>query len=1002
VRRVLPLLYASIFFLLPSYAAAQQFTQLSGLIRDSSGAVVPGASITVVSEDTGFRRSTVSQSNGAYVVASLHPGPYRITVRKTGFRTFVRLGLKLDAAVPARLDFILSVGSMQEQITVTGSGSGSPFAVEDSSLGALVGRDWIERLPLNGRGLLSLLELAPGAIVTPATRGEAGQFTVNGQRPNSHSFTVDGLSVNSGVSGGAQPAKSTGGSLPGMTAFGSFHQLIASGALDEFRIQTSSFSSDFGKLPGAQVSMSSRAGSNQFHGSALYFFRDGRADANDWFSNRAGLDSSGARLRSFGSTLGGPIRPNRAFFFLAYENMRLRQPLLWRAAVPAPEAKLTAPEWAHPLLDLFPSPNGPALGHGLADWLGQSYRPSRLDSASLRLDHSLTSRLTFFGRYTRAPSYAEFGNAQINRLAMRYSSFTGGVNAILGAAFVSDSRFSVSDTSGDSDWRLAAGSGVPSCYIPSLPILANERAASCNSFFQLSIGGLERLLSGQESHTRQSHWQLLETVALTRGSHHLRFGFDLRKLSPSRSRSVSSIQVQADSLRDLYDRRNVWVITTPPDAGRIVLSEYSAFALDSFRVNPQLTVTYGLRWEFNPSPISYKPVSGLEASGGVFSPSKGIPIWQANYSNFAPRAGFAYRLRRDSSTLLRAGIGLYYDASLAAATDLVNGGPSNLWQFGNPSSPSTGPLRTILSFGFSPELHWPLVRHWNVSLEHPLSPSQLLTASYLGSAGRSLLRREIAGEPQFSLVQVALTANHAVSDYHAFQFQYRRPLSKRLQALASYTWSHSIDTGSSDSALHWLGLNHWSLIDRGSSDFDVRHSLHMAFSFQLRRWSLDGVYRARTGFPVSVLNAEHAMGVTFANVFRPDSVPGQAPWIIDPAAPAGRRLNRAAFQPRPGLEQGSLGRNAIPGLGMSQLDLALRRDFPLSDRLSLRLRLEAFNLLNQANLSDPVRFLNNPLFGESASMLNLMLGSGTAASGLSPMLQTGGPRSLQLSLGLHF
>jgi len=992
--------HASILLLATFPIAAQQFTQVSGLIRDSSDAVVPGASITVVSDDTGFRRSTLSQSNGAYVVASLHPGPYRITVRKTGFRTYVRLGVKLDAAVPARVDFILSVGSVQEQITVTGSGA--QFGAEDSSLGALVGREWIERLPLNGRGLLSLLELAPGAVVTPATRGEAGQFTVNGQRPNSHSFTVDGLSVNSGVNGGAQPSKTTGGVLPGMTAFGSFHQLIATDALDEFRIQTSSFSSDFGKLPGAQVSMSSRAGSNQFHGSLRHFFRDGRMDANDWFSNRAGQDGSEARLRNFGAILGGPIRPNRAFFFLAYEDLRLRQPLLWRTAVPAADAKLTAPQWAHPLIDLFPSSPGPVLAPGLSDWLGQSHRPSRLDSASLRLDHALTSSVTIFSRYNRAPSHTEFGNAQVNRLAMRYSSITGGINANLGASFVNDFRIAFSDTSGDSSWRLAGASRVPSCYLPTIPVLASQREISCNSFFQVSIGGLERLLSGQESQNRQRHWQLLETAALTRDSHHFRFGFDLRKLTPQRSRSVPSIQIMADSLSDLYDRRNVWVITTPPDAGRIVLSEFSAYALDSFRVNPQLTVTYGLRWEFNPSPISYKPVNGLEASGGVFSPSKGIPIWRANYSNFAPRGGFAYRLRRDSPTVLRAGMGLYYDASLAAATDLVNGGPFNLWQFGNPASPSTGPVRTILSYGFSPELHWPLIRHWNVSLEHPLSPSQILTASYLGSAGRSLLRREIAGEPNFSLVQIALTANHAISDYHALQFQYRRPLSKRLQALASYTWSHSIDTGSSDSALHWLGLNHWSLIDRGSSDFDVRHSLHMAFSYQLRRWSLDGVYRARTGFPISVLNAEHAMGVTFANVFRPDILPGAAPWISDPSAPGGRRLNREAFQARPGLQQGSMGRNAIPGLGMSQLDLALRRDFPVSDRLSLRLRLEAFNLFNQANLSDPVRFLTNPLFGESASMLNLMLGSGTAASGLSPMLQIGGPRSLQLSLGLHF
>jgi hypothetical protein len=162
--------------LAPLYA--QNYTLVTGIIQDASGASAPGALISVVNEDTGFRRVTQSRSDGGYVVSSLQPGSYKITVRKEGFRTAIRFGVKLNPSQPSRADFKLIVGSVQETVTV--EGAAPLFNTEDASVGTLVGRDEIERLPLNGGGLLGLLQLAPGVVVTPATRGEAGQFTVAG------------------------------------------------------------------------------------------------------------------------------------------------------------------------------------------------------------------------------------------------------------------------------------------------------------------------------------------------------------------------------------------------------------------------------------------------------------------------------------------------------------------------------------------------------------------------------------------------------------------------------------------------------------------------------------------------------------------------------------------------------------------------------------------------------------------------------------------------------
>jgi hypothetical protein len=170
----------------------------------------------------------------------------------------------------------------------------------------------------------------------------------------------------------------------------------------------------------------------------------------------------------------------------------------------------------------------------------------------------------------------------------------------------------------------------------------------------------------------------------------------------------------------------------------------------------------------------------------------------------------------------------------------------------------------------------------------------------------------------------------------------------------------------------------------------------------LARWSLDGLVRARTGFPLNILNAENAMGLPFANVFRPSLVAAVPVWSQDPFAPGGRRLNREAFRMAGGFEQGTLGRNAIRGFGMAQVDVSLRREFPLRDRAGIQAGIEVFNLFNQANLADPVRYLASPLFGESPSMLNTMLGTGTTGSGLAPMMQIGGPRSIQVALRLRF
>ena len=228
-------------------AAGQRYVDLYGRIADTTDGGIGQASITVVNEeDFAGRRSPTRRPVHGWVPP---PGAYKITVRKEGFGPLC-VRSPADRGRSTRADFILPVGSIEETITVVGT---PPLVTQDDgSTGARLDREDFERLPLNGRGLLTLLEMTPGTNVIPATRGDAGQFTASGQRANANYFTVDGVSANTGVTAGGLPAQTTGGTLPALSAFGSMDSLISLESVQELRITTSSTVAEFGRLPGAR------------------------------------------------------------------------------------------------------------------------------------------------------------------------------------------------------------------------------------------------------------------------------------------------------------------------------------------------------------------------------------------------------------------------------------------------------------------------------------------------------------------------------------------------------------------------------------------------------------------------------------------------------------------------------------------------------------------------------------------------------------------------------
>jgi hypothetical protein len=460
------------------------------------------------------------------------------------------------------------------------------------------------------------------------------------------------------------------------------------------------------------------------------------------------------------------------------------------------------------------------------------------------------------------------------------------------------------------------------------------------------------------------------------------------------------------------------------------METFSVFALDNWQITPTINLTYGLRWELTPPPTFGAPgtpstgdaISGPTQAGTLPVPAPlpvavplamdaTTPAWRTRYTQFAPRLGVVHRLNKEGTFILRAGAGLFYDLSFPSSIDLLNGSPYNRWRLVTVAA-APSPDSTL---GFARDLKLPYSVQWSTAMERRLADKTVVAAVYAGSAGRNLLRREgIMASPPQEPTSVTAT-NNGSSNYHSLQIQVRRPFGKSFQGNLSYTWSHAIDNGSWDSAVFLLYPGTPRNGDRGSSDFDVRHSLQAAFLYRLpsmgpdsrlveplRHWALSGVFRARAGFPIDVIGSENQFGLAFDNAPRPNRAPDTPLWIADGGVPGGKRLNPAAFRTAPLGEQGNLGRNAIRGFGVAQLDLALQREFHAGETLRIQARLEGYNVTNTSRFGDPRRYLDSALFGQATSMLNLMMGAGRPSSGLTPAFQTGGARTVQLSVRVQF
>jgi Carboxypeptidase regulatory-like domain len=260
---------------------------LTGRVTDPSSALIAGAKVAAVDADTNRRYETMSGFSGEYYLANLPPGAYRIEVEKSGFKRVIKPDVILHVQDALDIDFEMALGGTTEAVTVE---AGAPLVnTESGTVSTVIDRTLVENLPLNGRSFQTLILLTPGAVVTATAYDDQGQFSVNGQRADANYFTVDGVSANFGVTGYGPLVQTAGGGLPALTAFGGTNSLVSVDAMQEFRIQTSSFAPEFGRTPGAQISIATRSGTNAFHGTLFEYFRNNVLDARHWFVNYNGV-----------------------------------------------------------------------------------------------------------------------------------------------------------------------------------------------------------------------------------------------------------------------------------------------------------------------------------------------------------------------------------------------------------------------------------------------------------------------------------------------------------------------------------------------------------------------------------------------------------------------------------------------------------------------------------------------------------------------------------------
>lgn len=1049
LMRTLPWLrHAFVLVLIAEAALAQVDTsQVLGRVIAPTGMMVAKARVELKSLDQGNTRVVFTEESGLFVFPNVHPGNYQLTVSAPAFRTVLLRPLTLYTQQDLQQNFYLTPGSPLEEINL--KQTGTPIATT-GTVGTVVDGDLVRELPLNGRSFQTLYQLTPGVVLTHTDFANRGQFSTNGQRSNSNGVFVDGVNANFDISPGLPLGESAGGLLPVSTAFGGTTALASIDDVQEFVVLTSSYAPEFGRFSGGQISIVTRSGTNDVHGSAYDYLRNDAFDANDWFANSNRLPRAAVKQNDFGATLGGPITRNSIFWFSSYEGLRLQQPTSRVTSVPSVQARREAAPEMRPFLNAYPLPTAQEQNDVVAPAIYSFSNPSGMLSFSAKLDLQPKEALRMFARYFQADSNHQDRGAASNTLSSitltRFVSqgITAGIVAGTGTTKQMDLRFNYSHSSASATDKLDQFGGA---IIPN-QVLFPAPFSEADGIFQFSPEAttfMPLLSLGKKAENRQAVLNVVANSSFQAGRHIIKVGVDFRRTSPTVMPPLYTQLTLFPTIPMAQAVLGGFNAIASSVAVRSTFQNYSSYMQDSWNVNKSLKLSAGIRWDVNPT-LSGRASNGSspavlrgvgDASGPVILTSRSL--YRSPVLNLAPRFGFSYAFGELNGPIVQFGCGLFYDQSSAPSGNAVSSTffPffANKFSFNRPfplegpdaqapKLPPSPPFATIQAF--PARLLLPRTAQLNVGIYQPLGHAQSISATYISSVGRSLLRTEefeggtVALPPDF--LEVLMTNNSGVSRYDSLQIRYQVFGSYSVHVIASYALSHSKDNVSNNVSLGIPVRFIDPHIDYAYSDFDVRQTLNIGLHYQPRNvrykvfskvlagWSFDPILWYRSPQPVDI-TVQRDIGFGVYN-FRPDLMPFASIYTKSPGAPGNRILNSQAFTVPTAPRQGNLPRNFARGFSLTQADLAISRSVVKWRQVHIKLRIEAFNIFNHPNFSLPLGllgtiqpdgiFVANRNFGFAAESFAEGLQSQAAGSGFSPLYQVGGRRSLQMAVRLDF
>jgi hypothetical protein len=1027
--------------------AQTESARISGRVTDLAGAAVVGAECKITNLETNVSTTTTTNDDGIYVIPDLRPAVYRLTIQKEGFRTVVKPKLQLYVQDAVNENFTLAVGPASESITVADDSFG--LQTDSATVSTVVDDQFVQNMPLNGRSFQSLIALSPGVVFTSTVVGN-GQFSVNEQRSDATYFMVDGVSANFGIANSGSLNETLGAALPGLTASGGTNALVSVDAMQEFRIQTSSYAAEFGRTPGAQISIVTKSGTNQWHGTAFDYLRNDVFDARNWF-DQPPLTKPPLRQNDFGGTLGGPIWKNKTFFFFSYEGLRLQLPEVAQGVFFTAGARAGVAPAYQPIINALPLPNGAVVTPGCDNvtkpcfaTLNAAYSdPSGLNATSIRIDHTLTSKINLFVRYNHAPSSDVTRNwEELARDANNIDTLTAGITFAISSTMVNDFR---ANWSRNTRSQINSLDNFHGAVVPPRSALfpAGESPANLWVIVDFPDIGFDQVSVGASAVNAEKQLNFVDSLSKTAGPHQLKFGIDYRRMNLMTG-AGGGLFVLPSSYTSLVLGTADVVLKNARAPFSVSFNNYSLFAQDTWKTTPHLTLTYGLRWEINTPPSSTRSSQPLYALHGVFDsgPLAVAPgsLYSTKFTNFAPRFGLAYRIT--PKTVVRGGFGLFYGLGYGEVGEV----PISLPYFQTAFITKPGlpldltnpafqppPFSTQISPGESllvavdPNLKLPFTWQWNAAVERQLGKAQTLKATYLGSDARRLMRADSIVPPLLvgSGSAVSAIENGGYSHYNALQLQFQRRMAHGLQALLSYNLAKASDVGSYDaSGVYAASVSQVVLPPLSPSDFDIRNSFSGAVSYEmpgpnwgklgsavLKGWAVDGLERLSSPWPLNITATILSPATGGFYTTQAEVVPGVPAWLSAPGQPRGEVLNPAAFtKPAPGMT-GNFPRNSLRSpFSINQTDLAVRRRISLTERIKLDLRVEYFNAFNHpmfgspGDVFHPESRVGLPGFGtvSSSGTTNQSLNFGGGGTGQNPLYAVGGPRSGQFTIKLLF